>query len=323
MTDLRIYSLDPNVPGTIPVLTANCWEQPGTAAENVLRQAASLRQAGVLGLRRRAPIYLRNFLYGNGLADSAIDWARGVDAPMDDRSAYRRMYWAGWAAAFFAAIVERARWEEHPMLLDAIVPPGDRGPNEELVIVQCENHRSPFKVPPAGLVPSDRLYRNTVQRLADLGMDELRTVICGSMAWPSPARGVAAYEMANFSAAATDWNGWRLPRCAPGEIDSPSAQIRWSAGKGDETMCTRWLIEMVRACTQRRIVPWIGPGAIDKDGMYWAPDWWPRALGRIVEAGREIGVREWILWRPSGPKDQIDADMAQAAEIVNKYGRTA
>lgn len=323
----RVYSLDVAVPGTIPVLTAPCWEPPGTAAENVLRQAESLKRAGVISWSRPAPIYLRNFLYANGLADSAIDWTRGVQDGLTTLDACRRTYWTGWAAMFFATIHDKARVDQHPILLQGVMHRCPQGELQELVLVQCENHRSPFKVPPAGVRPGDRLHRHTVQRLADLGMRELRDVIRASMAWPAPASGVAAYEMADFSAAATDWNGWRLPRCAPGDIDSPSAQIRWSAGKGDEAACTNWAIEILRACTQRRIVAWIGPGGIGEKGEYWAPDWWPRALRRIVEAGREIGVEAWPLWRPNaakpGEEQVISRDLALAARIVNEVGGAA
>ena len=46
MPDPRIYSLDPNVPGTIPVITVNCWEPPGTATKRA--RALAKRQPVVV-----------------------------------------------------------------------------------------------------------------------------------------------------------------------------------------------------------------------------------------------------------------------------------
>ena len=285
MTDPRIYSLDPNVPGTIPVLTANCWEPPGTATKRAREELAA---------HPDRPVYLRNFAWG---ADK--DGADAITDPMgdpayvgdDEREHIRREYWEAWTA--FAL----------------------HGMNPDLWIVQAEGFRNPWKW--QGGKPPDRYYRGWVNDAACAALSEYAHNIYAMRdgGWDN----IAAYELANYQTGSTDSGGWLRCRCAPGDIDSPSAQLREAVPNPDG-----YAIRTVADCSQARVIPWIGPGGIAKDGSYWSPPVWPEMLRNVVQtcAGK-YGVSEWILWRPNGPKDQIDRDMATAAEIVNKYGRTA
>lgn len=286
MPDPRIYSLDPNVPGTIPVITVNCWEPPGTATKRAREELAA---------HPDRPVYLRNFAWG---ADK--DGADAITDPMGDpvdgynevAEIRRRVFWDAWTSL--------ALHEMYP----------------DLWIVQCEGFRSPWKYQGPKLQPQDRGYRGWINHTATYALAKYAELI-GGILHDAQLRRFAAYELANYQTGSTDSGGWLRCRCAPGEIDSPSAQLR-------EAFPITYAINTVADCSQDRVIPWIGPGGIARDGSYWSPPGWPDMLGHAVQTcARKYGVFEWILWRPNGPKDQIDRDMATAAEIVNKYGRTA
>ena len=286
MPDPRIHSLDPNVPGTIPVITVNCWEPPGTATKRAREELAA---------HPDRPVYLRNFAWGadpDG-ADAITD-PKGDpgSAYSDGRSMLRDNYWNAW--------VEFA--------IDGMSP--------DLWIAQCEGFRSPWKYDGPKPAPQDRGYRGWVNMSVEAGLKHYSDAIRRALRQNRADR-IAAYELANYQTGSTDSGGWLRCRCAPGEIDSPSAQLR-------EAFPITYAINTVADCSQDRVIPWIGPGGIARDGSYWSPPGWPDMLGHAVQTcARKYGVFEWILWRPNGPKDQIDRDMATAAEIVNKYGRTA